>query len=168
MVKMITIRNLIILLLTGCFGQSKEKSFLAKYELEDFSQFNGVEMILRGVDKHGNLCVFGYAPHLVNDSSKVGAYFITLDRESYQIIEIGFISTEYYDNADTLQLQQLAQRFMQYEIPRLYVDEQGNVSIYLKDFETLAMVRFANENELQKRSKETKWKNIKSNWYKPK
>jgi hypothetical protein len=33
----------------------------------------------------------------------------------------------------------------------------------VKDVETLALVGFANENELQKRNKETKWINIKSN-----
>ena len=57
---------------------------------------------------------------------------------------------------------------MKYEIPRLDVDEQGNVFIYLKDVETLALVRFVNESELMKRSKETKWIKVKDNWYKPK
>jgi hypothetical protein len=106
-------------------------------------------------------------PNLINGISK-GCYVVMLDRKNHQAIETRMSRKEYYIDADTLQLKQLAEKFMQYEIPRLYVDEQGNVSIYLKDFETLAMVRFANENELQKRSKETKWKNIKSNWYKPK
>ena len=61
----------------------------------------------------------------------------------------------------------MAQTFIQYRIPRLEADAQGNVFVYLKDIETLAFVRFANENELKKRSKEVKWINIKSNWYKP-
>ena len=74
---------------------------------------------------------------------------------------------EYDVEADTLKLQQLAQTFMRYRIPRLDVDTAGNVFVYVKDVETLALVGFANENELQKRSKETKWINIKSNWYKP-
>lgn len=56
---------------------------------------------------------------------------------------------------------------MRYRIPRLDVDTTGNVFVYVKDIETLALVGFANENELQKRNKETKWINIKSNWYKP-
>lgn len=155
-----------MLLCNSCIGQSKEKAFIAKYEIEDFSQFKGVDMALRGVDKQGNLCVFGYAPHLVNDSAKVGYYIVILDGESYQAIETKLVRTEYYADADIVKLQQLAQTFMQYKIPRLKVDEQENVFVYLKDFETLALVRFADENELQKRSIEVKWINIKYNWYK--
>ena len=75
--------------------------------------------------------------------------------------------TKYDVESDTLKLQHLAQTFMQYKIPRLKVDGQENVFVYLKDGETLALVRLANENELQKRSKEVKWINIKHNWYKP-
>ena len=75
--------------------------------------------------------------------------------------------TKYDVESDTLKLQHLAQTFMQYKIPRLKVDGQENVFVYLKDVETLALVRLANENELQKRSKEVKWINIKYNWYKP-
>jgi hypothetical protein len=77
-------------------------------------------------------------------------------------------TTEYYVEADTIQLQHLAQTFIKYKIPQLNVDKQGNVFIYLADVETLALVKFANESELQKRSKEVKWVNVTSNWYKPK
>lgn len=56
---------------------------------------------------------------------------------------------------------------MQYNISRLEVDEPGNVFVYLKDVEKLALVRFANENELQKRNKKENWIRIKHNWYKP-
>jgi hypothetical protein len=57
---------------------------------------------------------------------------------------------------------------MKYKIPGLYVDTAGNVFVYIKDFETMAFVRFANENERLKRSKEYTWKKIKNtdNWYK--
>ncbi|MGB4542731.1 MAG: hypothetical protein WBI03_07820, partial [Bacteroidales bacterium] len=78
--------------------------------------------------------------------------------------------TEHYVEADTLKLQHLAQTFMKYDVPHLKVDTVGNVFIYLKDVETLALVRFANDNEMLKRSKEYTWKKIKNrdNWYKPK
>lgn len=164
------LRNIVIcsciMLLGSCCGQTKEKAFLTKYEFEDFSQFNNADMMRRGVDRNDNICVFGYAPHLVIDSSEVGGYSMALDR-NYQVVRFGFTQKKHHVVADTLKLQQLAQAFMKYEIPRLNVDEQGNVYVYLKDPGTLALVRFANEEELQKRSKETEWINIKHNWYRP-
>ncbi len=162
--------SIVILLLSSC-AIHYERAFLIKYEFEDFSQFNNTHIFIRGVDNERNPIILMNAPDLVNDTSRIGLYVVVLDEKDNNIIRTNWTlkrdSTIIVD-ADTLQLQQLAQRFMQYEIPRLDVDEQGNVFVYLADVETLAMVRFANENELQKRSKETKWKNIKSNWYKSK
>jgi hypothetical protein len=167
MLKQIVTNCLIMMLcFYSCIGQSKEKTFLAKYEFEDFSQFKNVSVFIRGGDSERNPIIFVDAPHLVRDTSKVGCYVVTLDKKNYQVIKAKWM-TESIVNADTLKLQQLAQTFMQYKIPRLNVDEQGNVFVYLKDVETLALARFANENELQKRNKEVKWINIKHNWYKP-
>lgn len=165
MPKQITIICLMMLVFNSCIGQSKEKMFIAKYELDNFSQFKGVDMAFRGSDKQGNFVIFGYAPHLINDTAKVGYYVIILDKENYQTIKTELTRTEYYVNADTVKLQQLAQTFMKYKIPRLKVDEQENVFIYLKDFETLALARLENESGMKYPQK---WINVKSNWYKPK
>ncbi len=64
---------------------------------------------------------------------------------------------------------------MKYGIPRLSVDEQENVFVYLKDVESLALVRFANEEEVEKmRIKydaiephywKRCWKKARGNWY---
>ena len=166
MLKQIVTSCLIILGFNSCIGQFEEKAFLAKYEFEDFSQFNNVSVFIRGGDSERNPIIFVDAPHLVRDTSDVGCYVVIFDKKNYQIIEAKWM-TEYDVEADTLKLQHLAQVFMQYRIPRLKVDEQENVFVYLKDVETLALVRFANENELQKRNKEIKWINVKPNWYKP-
>ena len=166
MLKQIVTSCLIILSFNSCIGQFEEKAFLAKYEFEDFSQFNNVSVFIRGGDSERNPIIFVDAPHLVRDTSDVGCYVVIFDKKNYQIIEAKWM-TEYDVEADTLKLQHLAQVFMKYEIPRLDVDKDGNVFVYLKDVETLALVRFANENELQKRNKEIKWINVKPNWYKP-
>jgi hypothetical protein len=149
-----------------CWAYFDKKAFLAKYEFEDFSQFKNVSLFIRGGDSERNPIIVVDAPHLVRDTSKVGFYVVILDKKTDQVIKAKWM-TEYDVEADTLKLQQLAQTFMRYRIPRLDVDTAGNVFVYVKDVETLALVGFANENELQKRSKETKWINIKSNWYKP-
>lgn len=156
-----------MLCVNSCIGPSYEKAFLSKYEFENFSQFKNASVFIRGGDGEGNPIIVIDAQHLVRDTSKVGCYVVILDKKSDRIIRSKWTLTEDKVNADTIKLQQLAQTFMQYKIPRLEVDEQGNVFVYLKDVETVALVRFANENELKKRSKEVKWINIKGNWYKP-
>jgi len=161
----IIISSLVMLIFNSC-AVHNERAFLAKYEFEDFSQFKGVNIFKRGTDKHNNPLLVMDAQHFINGTSKVGCYVVILDKKNYQVIETKWTLIENYVNADTIKLQKLAQTFMKYEIPRLNVDIQGNVFVYLADIETLALVQFINESELLKRSKETKWVNIKNNWYK--
>jgi hypothetical protein len=161
---MIKLRNIIISsivmsLFSGCVGSFYEKAFLSKYEFEDFSQFKGVNIFFRGQN-----VIFTNAPHLVNDTAKVGLYVVIVDENS-QIVEVKW-TTENNVNADTIKLQQLAQAFMKYEIPRLTVDKDGNVFVYLRDIERFTFVRFVNESEMLKHPR--KWVNVKNNWYKPK
>lgn len=158
--------NCLIMFLFNSCATNYEKAFLAKYEFEDFSQFKEVDMFFRGTNKENNLVIYGYAPDLINNTSKAEFYLIVLNNQNHEIVEMDWKLIENNVKADTIKLQQLAQTFIMYRIPRLNVDTAGNVFVYLKDVETLALVRFANENELQKRSKEVKWINIKHNWYK--
>lgn len=150
-----------------CAVYFHKKAFLAKYESDDFSQFNNFHIFIRGRDREGNPIIGVNAPNLVYDTARVEFYVVIFDKQDYHVKEAKWMS-ENNVNADTVKLQQLAQTFMKYKIPRLNVDEQGNVFVYLADIETLALARFVNESELLKRSKEMKWKNIKGNWYKPK
>ena len=166
MLKEMVIIYLVMLLSNSCVDQSNEKAFIAKYGLEDFSQFKDTDMTFRGSDRQGNFIVFGYAPNLIN-TSEAGYYVVILDSKNYQVIETELVRAEDYANADMIKLHQLAQTFMRYEISRLNVDAQGSVFIYLENAAALALVRFANESELLKRSKEMKWIKIKDNWYKP-
>ncbi|HPU46384.1 MAG TPA: hypothetical protein PLQ91_01980 [Bacteroidales bacterium] len=158
---------LILLLYNGCEQHRREREFLDKYEYEDFSQFNNVHIFIRGGDRE-SIDIMLNAPYFIKDTSRIGLYIVTLNRKSHQIIEGKWTLAEHHVEADTLKLQQLAQTFMKYKIPGLYVDTAGNVFVYIKDFETMAFVRFANENERLKRSKEYTWKKIKNtdNWYK--
>jgi hypothetical protein len=149
-----------MLLLNSCVLQY-EKSFLDKYEFEDFSQFNDVSIFYRSQN-----VIFINAPNLIYDTVKVGYYVVKLDKKNSQITEAKWMMKNNV-NADTVQLKQLAQTFMKYEIPRLNVDKQENVFVYLADVETLALVRFVNIDELLKYPKQ-EWVNISNNWYKPK
>ncbi len=164
---------LAILLCNGCIMQPQAIAFLNQYESEDFSQFNKASVFIRGVFEK-NFVIFVDAPHLIRDSLNAGCYVVMLDRKSYQVIQSHWM-TDFDVDADTLKLQQLAQALMKYGIPRLSVDEQENVFVYLKDVESLALVRFANEEEVEKmRIKydaiephywKRCWKKARGNWY---
>lgn len=158
----------ILYLYKECIIYFEQREFLEKYEFEDFSQFKNTSVFIRGGDSEKNPIIVVNAPHLVRDTSKVGCYVVILDKKNYdQVIKTKWMK-EYDIEADTIKLKQLAQTFIQYKIPRINVDEQGNVFVYLKDVETLAFVRFANKNEILSRSKEIKWIKVRDNWYKPK
>ena len=52
-----TLKNLIIFSciifqLWSCCGETKENTFLAKYQYEDFNQFRGIQIYKRGGDKY--------------------------------------------------------------------------------------------------------------------
>jgi hypothetical protein len=163
---LVLIARPVLYLYNECAGYFHKKAFLNKYEFEDFSQFNGVSVFIRGGDSEKRVIMID-APDLVNDTTKVGLYIVAFEKKNYQIIETKWTLTENNVNADTLKLQQLAQAFMKYEIPRLDVDKDGNVFIYLADVETLAFARFVDNSEFFKNYQKVR-KNIKGNWYKPK
>jgi len=168
-----TIKSLIFIifatiLLYSCEQHKREKEFLDKYEYEDFSQFKGVNMDVRGYDDRGKIIITGRIDFLKNDSLKFGYYTLKMDTQDNNITYMHWICADKEVELDTIKLQHLAKNFMKYQISRLDVDTAGNVFVYIKDFETRAFVRFANENELKKRSRESTWTKVKNtdNWYK--
>ena len=150
----------------SCCGQTKEKVFLNQFEFEEFLQFKDIDVSKRGGNNYQQTLAL-FISYSVNNKSKTGCYLVTLDKKNYQVLKTKW-TTEYFVEADTTKLQQLEQEFIKYNIPLLRVDTLGNVFIYLKDAETLAMVKFTNESERLKRSKETKWIKIQGEWYKAK
>ena len=168
-----TIKSLIFIifatiLLYSCEQHKREKEFLDKYEYEDFSQFKGVNMDVRGYDDSGKIIITGRIDFLKNDSLKFGYYTLKMDTQDNNITYMHWICADKEVELDTIKLQHLAKNFMKYQIPRIDVDTAGNVFVYIKDFETRAFVRFANEDELKKRSMESTWTKVKTtdNWYK--
>lgn len=56
MLRKIRISFFIMLCFNSCVGPSYEKTFLSKYEFEDFSQFNEINIFKRGGDEN-NQCI---------------------------------------------------------------------------------------------------------------
>jgi hypothetical protein len=146
-----------------------EKEFLDKYEHEDFSQFKGVDMYIRGYDNQSLLIICGETSYLKNDSLIFCDYALKMDTQNHKIHIVYWTFLDKEKNADTIKLKNLTEIFIDYKIPRIDVDTAGNVFVYIKDRFTLSFVKFANRNELIKRSKEYRWIKIKNsdNWYKP-
>lgn len=164
---------LILLCIISCCEQHAEKKFLTQYEFEDYSLFSDVHIFIRGTDRYYNPIVFVSAPQLFDDS-KYGCYVVVLDKNNQQVIRAGWMG-EGPIEADTLTLKKMAQCFLDYRIPRLDVDKQGNVFVYLRDVETLALVRFTDGSEIEKQNNkcdekgihywERKWKKVRGNRY---
>ena len=139
-------------------------SFASQYEFYDFSEFKGISVILRGVDSADNYIVFGSISTSYDTPSV--PFDIVLEKKTMQLIRIKTI----YDKCciDTFEIQQLAQKFLAFDIRRLDVDLNNNVFVFFDEPETLTMVKFINDEELLERSSEMQWKKIKGKWYSPK
>lgn len=158
----------IILLLTGCRNYVEEKKFLSKHELDDYSDFFEVNMIYRGVTKNNDLCVFGwYKSHIKTESLKDISYIMTIDSMSYCVNDIEFMRVNSYTKEDSVRLAQLSKKFLSYKIARIEMDENGNLYVYLKNFEKYSLVKFANDIEFKKNRKSNGWKKIADSWYVP-
>lgn len=156
--------SLIMFSYKSCFVKYRAKKFVDKYEFEDFSQFKNVSIFIRGFDEEKNPIIMIDAPYWIKDTN-VGLYVVRLNKKNYRIIKTGW-TWKKSKIADTIKLQRLAQAFIKYKIPRLDVDTAENVFVYIGDPETLALTRFADNNELLKHC--DMWKKFKGNWYKPK
>jgi len=55
------------ILLYSCEQHKREKEFLDKYEYEDFSQFKGINMWIRGYDDSGKILITGSIEFLKNE-----------------------------------------------------------------------------------------------------
>lgn len=59
--------HIILLLYNSCEQHKREKEFLNKYEYEDFSQFKGINMWIRGYDDSGKILITGSIEFLKNE-----------------------------------------------------------------------------------------------------
>lgn len=149
----------------SCIDRIKKGLFISKYKNAEFSDFKeDTHVFIRGYSRQNPILMIS-SPSLVYDTTEVGIYFVIMDIKSERIIKTGWTLTDSIVNADTLVLQKMARVFMKYDIPRL--DKKENVYIYLKDAETLALVKCNNPNEIKERYPEIKWRKIIDKWYEP-
>ncbi len=157
-----------LLFLTNCGSmQINEETFLSQYEFDDFSQFKGTSVFIRGFDSKKNPIVFINAPHLLQDTLNTGLYAVTLDKNTNDVITSKWLTTE-FAKADTSRLNQLAQTFISYNVARLEMDEVENILVYFNDVKTLKLAKLVDTVAMKKHYKEFEWIRVKGYWYKPK
>ena len=143
---------------------SDENLFISQYEFEDFSQFKGSSIFIRGVDLEKNPVVFINAPHLLNDTLRTGMYAVTIDKNSHNVIMSKWL-TNYFNQADTLKLQKLAQKFISYKISGLIVDTNENTFVYLENIQHLSLAKIIKDTNTQDLCKGKRWVKLKKYWY---
>lgn len=162
--KYIEIIIALLLLFTECNRLTqREQVFIEKFEYEDFSKFRGCNLFYRGMDKKEGALIAGFVPTRQEDNDTTCFINVFIkEKDNYRLVHDSI-----YKNVDTVFIYSLIEDFLAFQVYELQVDTTGNVFIALcEDKTTLFM--FVNEEELQKRSKETKWEKIGGNWYKPK
>ena len=162
--KYIKIIMALLLLFTECNRLTqKEQVFFEKFEYEDFSKFKGCHLFYRGKDKEEGAFIAGFVPTRQENIDTICFINVFIrEKNNYKLFHDSI-----YKNVDSVYIYSLTESFLAFQVSELQVDTIGNVFIALcKDKTTLFM--FVNEEELKKRSKETKWEKIGGNWYKPK
>lgn len=144
-----------ILVIRSCLNMYSIKSatvrFLDKYATEDFSEFTNTTIFIRDVDENRNPIIFIDPPAQFNCDG-LGVYVVTLEKDSNIVLSTDWTLGKYNSdaaNVDTLQLQNMAQKFMQLKIRRLTVDNDGNVYVFFQNPETLSIVRVVNNSQFQ-------------------
>jgi hypothetical protein len=156
---------LILLLGYGCNCHlQQEQRFLEKYGNEDFSDYKGVTLFYRGIDEDGRKKVAGFVPI---QQGTCNSCFINAFVSNNSDCKLLYDTILFGEVLDTAFVQNKLTRFLEFEISELRVDTCGNVAIAFNE-DYLELYMFVDENEVQRRSKEIKWKKVVGNWYKPK
>ena len=158
---------ILILLLLGygcnCHLQQEQK-FLEKYGNEDFSDYKGSTLFYRGIDEDGRKMVAGFVS---TQQGTCNSCFINAFVSNNSNCKLLYDTILFGEVLDTAFVQNKVTRFLEFEISELRVDTCGNVAIAFSE-DYLELYMFVDENEVQRRSKEVKWKKVVGNWYKPK
>ncbi len=163
MKKKIGISILLIVIIFYSCSTVKEYNvdFVNKHGQENYEAFNNISIIFRGLDSNGNVIIF---ISRLDDSKDNGPYIVTIDKQSMKVI-----STDYKLMTDTInfdfpKFENLAIKFVEYNIYQLIVDKSGNISIKVINSESQTLSRLATSDELNQHNKKHLRK-LDEHWY---
>lgn len=144
----------------GCTA-NRSRQFVGKYERENFSDFGNKSVYIRGGDGGDVLDLFVSTD--LENARHIGPYIVSVNKRSKVVVSSGKHLLGDSVLVDTAALQQLAIKFLNYEVVALAVDKNKNVYVGLKSNEKFDLVRFS---DLQyKDANYRDWKHIQANWY---
>lgn len=151
--------------LCSCVGvKPYNKAFVEKYGNENFDAFTNVGIAIRGLDQERNFMLFIGD---LKDAAINGPYIVTIDKQSGEIKKTSCHLMKDTSNLDKPIMNELALRFMKYDINLLRVDSSKNVYINVVNNERPTLIRFA-DAKYKMGQYSTGWRKIKDLWYEDK
>jgi hypothetical protein len=121
---------LLLTVLSGCNSAARrQQEFLARYAHEDFTQFRGLSVFIRGADQAGNTLLVLADTRLTADCrGETPLTFVTVSTQTRQVQAVRHdFPTTCSPRLSRPQLLQLTAAFLRYRVQNLRVDASGNV-----------------------------------------
>jgi hypothetical protein len=142
-------------------GNEYNLNFIKEHGNEKFSDFINVGIVVRNFDQKGNVILF--VSNLKNSKTN-GIYIVTVDTAKKTIVETSCKLIQDSLLIDRVKLDNLAIKFVKYDINMLRVDSNETVFINVNYNERPTLVRFA-DLKFKTATYNKDWKRIKENWY---
>lgn len=142
--------------------QRANRTFVELYEYEDFSVFKDFYVWIRSCDNNKS-CFVVICPNYSGEC-KDGSYVVEIDKESKEILDFNYRYLEDSINFDKKRYDNLAKKFISYNVNSINVDSNNNV--YIKVFHTTVptLIRFS-EKQFISFNRNEKWRKITGLWY---
>jgi hypothetical protein len=141
--KIICLLQLVVIF--SCSNTKKEKEFLDVFGHESFNQFVNKAIYIRGGNENGDLIIF--FNNDLSTAASCGPFIIIVD-DKKQIKSIDGKLKKCSNHLDTVELRTLTNKFLDYHIKMLKVDNDHNVFIGINDIERPELVRYARARKM--------------------
>lgn len=140
-----------------------ERSFVNKYEHEDFTEFINTSVHQRGYDKDGNLIL------MVSTNTDYGRPIIFIVDKKNKIKATSYTLALDSMIIDKNKADRIALKFLNYKIFSLSVDSSNNVYVRLKETDRPRLAKFSDIKYVKTADVfKSEWSHLKGNWYKAK
>ena len=167
MKKLITV-ILIGVSFTSCTDHAR--SFINKFENEDFTEFKNAGIHFRGADQEGNHILMVSETLQNNIENNRGPIVGKVDRKTNEIKETSLRLLRDSSNVDVAKAKQLALKFLPYKVFGLTVD--SNLHVFVMLYETDRgphLARFSEPEYLKTADVfKRKWRHLRGKWHKAK
>jgi hypothetical protein len=137
-------------------------NFVDKHEHEDFSLFKNTAFLVRSVDEDGNTVVFVTTD--LKHASTQGPYIVTMKKLPKSVVSTSCHLMSDSSKFDRRQMNDLALRFLDYNIVLLRVDTFGNVFANEEQNDRVNIARLVDPSYASSLPGDH-WRKLKPMWY---